>query len=92
MLKVGGHQGGLKKACGTESGASKGPGAAVAWRRKVGVRVLGVEAQAVAKFGDSEGVEEAPADSGTLSEGPVMGGAGLKCWPRWLHKGCRQHS
>lgn len=90
LLKVGGLQGGLKKARVTESGASEGPGVAVAWRRKVGV--LGVEAQAVAKFGDSEGVEEASAYSGTLWEAPVMGGAGLKCWPRWLHKGRRRHS
>lgn len=92
LLKVGGHQGGLKKACGTESGALEGPAAAVALRRKGGVRVLGVEAQAVAKFGDSEGVEEAPANSGMLWEAPVMGGAGLKCWLRWLNKGHRRHS
>lgn len=46
----------------------------------------------VAKSGDSEGVEEAPADSGMLWKEPAMGGANLKCWPRSLHKGPPRHS
>lgn len=90
---MGGRQGGLEKLRGTDSEASEGPGVVVTWRKKVCVRVLGVEAQAVAaKSGDSEGVEEVPVDSGTLWEDPATGGAGLKCWPRWLHKGRQRHS
>lgn len=93
---MGGCQDGLKKLRGTDFEASEGPGAVVAWRKEVCVQVLGVEAQAAAaaaaNSGDSEGAEEVPADSGTLWEDPATGGAGLKCWPRWLHKGRRRHS